>query len=83
MFTNSEIDQILILLKNYYNDVEYIYSLYDTSYSNRPVNPNSINIIISDNIKINKIKGLLGVNNYNITKECCYGIGEVIVITKQ
>ena len=83
MFTNQEIDQLLCSLQEYCNNkkVEYVYSLYDTSYSNRPINPESVCYIIPDYNDLDNIKKLL--NNYNVSNECCYGIGEIITISKK
>ena len=83
MFANCEIDQILTLLKNYCksDNVEYVYSLYDTSYSNRPLYPTELMFIIPDDTNIEGIKNVL--LGYEIDKECCYGIGDVILIKKQ
>ena len=79
MFTNKEIDNILDELTKKCGSADYVYALYDDSYSNRPVNPEFINIIIPDDTDCNFVKEIL--HNYNVTLEICYGIGEVICIT--
>ena len=80
MFTNKEIDDILHVLKEYFiGDIEYVYSLYDTSYNNRPLNPKHIHIIVPCDIKTKLFKKIF--HNYKVQKVYCYGIGEVLEIT--
>lgn len=82
MFSNCEIDHLLNILQNYCKtDVEYVYSLYDTSYANRPSNPSNICFIIPSSIDFKNVQLLL--HHYNVKKECCEGIGEIIEITKK